>query len=300
MLATRPSPRRPRPRLRGDGDECQHGAPRESSASTEGAAPSNCFPPLPFFIIASPGKLTRQHSRVITPSSQGLASEVRVFRVSAQTVAAAMLFMLAGLLPVQGLLGGGLAPSRGVAASASRAAVDMKVFDWKVRDAPAPELETITLGSLKTAPGSHQKKKRKGRGVSAGQGVTCGFGNRGQKARAGSGTRPGFEGGQTPLYRRLPKWVGKPTGPGHTKKVYGLVKVSPPRTLFRRGTHPTQIPEYARSMQQLAPAMPTHPARCRALPLHPSAPLPPHPTPSLGSSRCSTPSPRAARSTTRR
>ena len=195
---------------------------------------------------------------------------MRVFRVSAQTVAAAMLFMLAGLLPVQGLLGGGLAPSRGVAASASRAAVDMKVFDWKVRDAPAPELETITLGSLKTAPGSHQKKKRKGRGVSAGQGVTCGFGNRGQKARAGSGTRPGFEGGQTPLYRRLPKWVGKPTGPGHTKKVYGLVKVSPPRTLFRRGTHPTQIPEYARSMQQLAPAMPTHPARCRALPLHPS------------------------------
>ena len=146
-----------------------------------------------------------------------------------------MLFMLAGLLPVQGLLGGGLAPSRGVTASASRAAVDMKVFDWKVRDAPAPELETITLGSLKTAPGSHQKKKRKGRGVSAGQGVTCGFGNRGQKARAGSGTRPGFEGGQTPLYRRLPKWVGKPTGPGHTKTLYGLVKVSPPRTLFSEG-----------------------------------------------------------------
>ena len=206
---------------------------------------------------------------------------MRVFRVSAQTVAAAMLFMLAGLLPVQGLLGGGLAPSRGVAASASRAAVDMKVFDWKVRDAPAPELETITLGSLKTAPGSHQKKKRKGRGVSAGQGVTCGFGNRGQKARAGSGTRPGFEGGQTPLYRRLPKWVGKPTGPGHTKKVYGLVKVSPPRTLFRRGTHPTQIQEYARSMQQLAPAMPTHPARCRALPLHPSAPTHLTPPPRL-------------------
>ena len=150
-----------------------------------------------------------------------------------------MMFMVAGLLPVQGLLGGGLAPSRGVAASASRAAVDMKVFDWKVRDAPPPELETITLGSLKPAPGSHQKKTRKGRGVSAGQGVTCGFGNRGQKARAGSGTRPGFEGGQTPLYRRLPKWVGKPTGPGHTKKIYGLVKVRPSRTPFRGGReHP--------------------------------------------------------------
>jgi len=212
-----------------------------------------------------------------------------------------MLFMLAGLLPVQGLLGGGLAPSRGVAASASRAAVDMKVFDWKVRDAPAPELETITLGSLKTAPGSHQKKKRKGRGVSAGQGVTCGFGNRGQKARAGSGTRPGFEGGQTPLYRRLPKWVGKPTGPGHTKKVYGLVKVSPPRTLFRRGTHPTQIPEHARSTQQFLSSCDAHasgPLPCPAP--APKRPHPPHPTPSLGSSRCSTPSPRAARSTTRR
>ena len=223
---------------------------------------------------------------------------MRVFRVSAQTVAAAMLFMLAGLLPVQGLLGGGLAPSRGVAASASRAAVDMKVFDWKVRDAPAPELETITLGSLKTAPGSHQKKKRKGRGVSAGQGVTCGFGNRGQKARAGSGTRPGFEGGQTPLYRRLPKWVGKPTGPGHTKKVYGLVKVSPPRTLFRRGTHPTQIPEYARSTQQFLSSCDAHASG--PLPCPAPAPKRPPPTPSLGSSRCSTPSPRAARSTTRR
>lgn len=212
-----------------------------------------------------------------------------------------MLFMLAGLLPVQGLLGGGLAPSRGVAASASRAAVDMKVFDWKVRDAPAPELETITLGSLKTAPGSHQKKKRKGRGVSAGQGVTCGFGNRGQKARAGSGTRPGFEGGQTPLYRRLPKWVGKPTGPGHTKTLYGLVKVSPPRTLFPKG-HPTH-PD---------PGTRTTPAAVSSCDAHASGPLPcpapapkrlppsPPPTPSLGSSRCSTPSPRAARSTTRR
>jgi large subunit ribosomal protein L15 len=135
--------------------------------------------------------------------------------------------MLASMLPYEGLLGGALTASRGSpAVSASRSAVDMKVFDWKVRDSPAPELETITLGSLKSAPGSHQKKTRKGRGVSAGQGVTCGFGNRGQKARAGSGTRPGFEGGQTPLYRRLPKWVGKPMGPGHTKKIYSLVKLS--------------------------------------------------------------------------
>ena len=134
--------------------------------------------------------------------------------------------LLLAMLPYEGLLGSAMVPAhRSPALAASRAAVDMKVFDWKTRDTPAPELETITLGSLKPAPGSHQKAKRKGRGVSAGQGVTCGFGNRGQKARAGSGTRPGFEGGQTPLYRRLPKWVGKPMGPGHSKKVYGLVKV---------------------------------------------------------------------------
>ncbi len=43
---------------------------------------------------------------------------------------------------------------------------------------------------------------------SAAQGGTCGFGTRGQKARSGSGTRPGFEGGQMPLYRRLPKLRG--------------------------------------------------------------------------------------------
>lgn len=42
---------------------------------------------------------------------------------------------------------------------------------------------------------------------------------RGQKSRSGPGVRAGFEGGQNPLYRRLPKLVGRPMGPGHTKKV---------------------------------------------------------------------------------
>ena len=114
--------------------------------------------------------------------------------------------------------------------------------------------------------------------MSAGQGVTCGFGNRGQKARAGSGTRPGFEGGQTPLYRRLPKWVGKPTGPGHTKKVYGLVKVSPPRTLFREG-----IPEHARPTQHFLSSCDAHasgPLPCPATaPKRPPPTSPPHPSP---------------------
>lgn len=53
--------------------------------------------------------------------------------------------------------------------------------------------------------GSRKRKRRVGRGISAGQGASCGFGMRGQKSRSGSGTRPGFEGGQMPLYRRIPK-----------------------------------------------------------------------------------------------
>lgn len=53
--------------------------------------------------------------------------------------------------------------------------------------------------------GAKKRKRRVGRGISAGQGASCGFGMRGQKSRSGRPTRPGFEGGQTPLYRRLPK-----------------------------------------------------------------------------------------------
>ena len=64
---------------------------------------------------------------------------------------------------------------------------------------------TSTLNSLKPNIGSRKKKLRKGRGISAGQGASCGFGMRGQKSRSGRPTRPGFEGGQMPLYRRVPK-----------------------------------------------------------------------------------------------
>ncbi|NES24907.1 MAG: 50S ribosomal protein L15 [Symploca sp. SIO3E6] len=53
--------------------------------------------------------------------------------------------------------------------------------------------------------GSRKRRRRVGRGISAGQGASCGFGMRGQKSRSGRGTRPGFEGGQMPLYRRIPK-----------------------------------------------------------------------------------------------
>eukprot|EP00284_Hemiselmis_tepida_P016430 CAMPEP_0174915870 /NCGR_PEP_ID=MMETSP1355-20121228/1420_1 /TAXON_ID=464990 /ORGANISM="Hemiselmis tepida, Strain CCMP443" /LENGTH=268 /DNA_ID=CAMNT_0016160817 /DNA_START=48 /DNA_END=854 /DNA_ORIENTATION=- len=112
--------------------------------------------------------------------------------------------------------------------------LSMKVFDWKKRDARAadPTVGVATegeygfLGNLSPAPGSQKSKTRKGRGISAGQGATCGFGMRGQKSRSGRPTRPGFEGGQMPLYRRLPKYVGRPMGPGHTKANYGLLKLS--------------------------------------------------------------------------
>lgn len=104
----------------------------------------------------------------------------------------------------------------------------MKIYDWKRRTADESAINDLdnfefTLHNLRPAPGSRKRKSRKGRGIAAGQGATCGFGMRGQKSRSGNPTRPGFEGGQTPLYRRLPKFVGKPTGPGHKKKIYSLV-----------------------------------------------------------------------------
>ncbi|KLU59722.1 50S ribosomal protein L15 [Peptococcaceae bacterium CEB3] len=63
----------------------------------------------------------------------------------------------------------------------------------------------MKLHELKPAPGSTRDSKRLGRGIGSGQGKTAGKGHKGQKARSGGGVRPGFEGGQQPLYRRLPK-----------------------------------------------------------------------------------------------
>jgi large subunit ribosomal protein L15 len=65
--------------------------------------------------------------------------------------------------------------------------------------------EKITLSTLAPAPGSHQARKRVGRGPGSGLGKTSGKGHKGHKARTGGGTNPGFEGGQMPMYRRLPK-----------------------------------------------------------------------------------------------
>lgn len=63
----------------------------------------------------------------------------------------------------------------------------------------------MKLHELKPNPGSVKNKKRLGRGTASGQGKTAGRGMNGQKSRSGGGVRPGFEGGQMPLYRRLPK-----------------------------------------------------------------------------------------------
>jgi large subunit ribosomal protein L15 len=63
----------------------------------------------------------------------------------------------------------------------------------------------MKLHELKPAEGSRKERKRLGRGIGSGQGKTAGKGHKGQNARSGGGVRLGFEGGQTPLYRRLPK-----------------------------------------------------------------------------------------------
>ena len=63
----------------------------------------------------------------------------------------------------------------------------------------------MKLYELKPAIGSKTVGKRKGRGAGTGNGKTAGRGHKGQNARSGGGVRPGFEGGQMPLYRRLPK-----------------------------------------------------------------------------------------------
>ena len=65
--------------------------------------------------------------------------------------------------------------------------------------------DTITLSNLAPARGATQSRKRVGRGPGSGLGKTSGKGHKGHKARTGGSTNPGFEGGQMPMYRRLPK-----------------------------------------------------------------------------------------------
>ena len=101
--------------------------------------------------------------------------------------------------------------------------------------------KTITLSNLKPARGSHQNRKRLGRGPGSGLGKTSGKGHKGHKARTGGGTNPGFEGGQMPMYRRLPKRgftnpfrvENQPVNLSQLKKV-STTEVSP-ETLYSAG-----------------------------------------------------------------
>ncbi len=78
------------------------------------------------------------------------------------------------------------------------------------------------LSNLKNVPGSKHSKKRVGRGPGSGLGKTCGKGHKGQNSRSGGGVKPGFEGGQMPLIRRLPKRGFK----NPFKKIYNIVNLS--------------------------------------------------------------------------
>lgn len=66
--------------------------------------------------------------------------------------------------------------------------------------------DTMRLNTLRPAPGSRRAAKRVGRGIGSGVGKTAGRGHKGQKSRAGGTVAPGFEGGQMPLQKRLPKY----------------------------------------------------------------------------------------------
>lgn len=92
----------------------------------------------------------------------------------------------------------------------------------------------MKIQELRPAAGSRQKRTRVGRGIGSGLGKTSGRGHKGQKARAGGGVRPGFEGGQMPLQRRLPK-----RGFNNIfKKEYALVNVAE-LNRFEEGTEIT-------------------------------------------------------------
>ena len=66
--------------------------------------------------------------------------------------------------------------------------------------------DVMRLNTLSPAPGSKKDAKRVGRGIGSGYGKTAGRGHKGQKARSGGSVRPGFEGGQMPMQKRLPKY----------------------------------------------------------------------------------------------
>ena len=92
----------------------------------------------------------------------------------------------------------------------------------------------MKLNELRNVEGAKTKKTRAGRGLGSGLGKNCGTGNKGQKSRSGGLKAPGFEGGQTPLYRRLPKF-GFTNG---SRKEFAIVNVGS-LNKFAEGTEVT-------------------------------------------------------------
>ena len=91
----------------------------------------------------------------------------------------------------------------------------------------------MRIHNLKSSPKSTKKRKRVGRGEGSGHGKTSGRGHKGQKARSGSSIKPGFEGGQMPLHRRIPKLRGYGNRSLH-RMVYQIVNVES-LNLFKNG-----------------------------------------------------------------
>jgi large subunit ribosomal protein L15 len=91
----------------------------------------------------------------------------------------------------------------------------------------------MRIEDLRPAPGSTRSRKRRGRGPGSGHGKTAGRGTKGLQARSGGGVNPGFEGGQMPLYRRLPKRGFLPHG---GKEEFAIVNVGDLGTRFAAGS----------------------------------------------------------------
>ena len=91
----------------------------------------------------------------------------------------------------------------------------------------------MRLHDIKPRPGAKHRRKRLGSGESSGLGKTCGRGHKGQKSRSGGGPRSTFEGGQMPLYRRLPK---RGFNNARFKKIYAVINVGMLDEVFEDGT----------------------------------------------------------------
>ena len=90
----------------------------------------------------------------------------------------------------------------------------------------------MNLSDVRAAFTPRKKRKRVGRGPGSGKGKTCGRGHKGQQSRSGAGIRPGFEGGQMPLYRRLPK---RGFNNARFRTVYAIVNVGQLEGAFADG-----------------------------------------------------------------